>query len=360
VTARATPNSVAGEGPSPANLPTLRQVRREFPQFEIWREAAPDRARYIARARDLRLNPHTVVTADLAELRDALAGKASGQQPAVPGPDRPPNIARMYSYLTSGKDHIAADRRAADAVLAHFPEIAAIARANREFVTGAVARIAAQGVAGFIDIGAGLPTALNVHQVVQYINPSAVTCYVDSDEMVLAHARALLAAGPRVTVAQGDLRDPAQILAHPALRTAIDLAQPVCLILASVLHFLQADEADTAVATLKDEVAPGSYLVISAGTCTGTDPVLLERLHAAYAGTSVITARTETDIAAWFGGWVLLPPGLPDVRDWRSDGLPRLPRRHPAGPPAARFLAGIGRKPSPPAGPPRPRGGDAA
>jgi S-adenosyl methyltransferase len=336
--------------------PTLRQVRSEFPGFVIWREVAVDRTRFIARARDLAAHPHTVITADLVELRDTLAGQVSTAGLAGEGEDPRPNIARMYSYLTAGKDHVAADRRAADLLLADFPEIAAIARANREFVTGAVARIAAQGVSAFIDIGAGLPAALNVHEVVQQVNPSAVTCYVDTDEIVLAHARALLEAGPRVTVAQGDLRQPEAILKHPALATALDLVGPVCLILASVLHFVEAGQADAAVATLKDSVAPGSYLIVSVGTSTGTDPALLERLHQAYAGTSEVTPRPEGDVVAWFDGWHLLPPGLPDVRDWRTDGLLRMPQRR-TGPRAARFVGGIGRKPASLDVPPAPRRG---
>jgi S-adenosyl methyltransferase len=345
------------EATAPGDAPTLQQIRSEFPGFEIWRETAVDRTRFIARARNLATSPHTVITGDLAELRDTLAGQVSTAGLPGEGEERRPNIARMYSYLTAGKDHMTVDRQAADLLLADYPEIAHIARANREFVTGAVARIAAQSITGFIDIGAGLPTALNVHEVVQQVNPSAVTCYVDTDEMVLAHARALLAAGPRVTVAQGDLRQPADILKHPALATAIDLTQPVCLILASVLHFLEPGEADTAVATLKDAVAPGSFLVISAGTSTGTDPGVVARAREAYADTSVVTGRPETDILAWFGGWHLVPPGLPDVRDWRTDGLPRLPQRRP-GPRAVRFVAGIGRKPVPVDAPPAPRRGN--
>jgi hypothetical protein len=335
----------------------LRQVRSEFPDFEIWPEVTLDRTRFIAHAQSLAVHPHTVITSDLGELRDALAGQPSGDGPPGEG-EAPPNIARMYAYLTAGKDHMMADRRAADLLLADYPEIAAIARSNREFVTGAVARVAAQGVATFIDIGAGLPTALNVHEVVQQVNPSAVTCYLDTDEVVLAHARALLAAGPGVTVAEGDLSQPEAILATPELAAAADLSQPVCLILASVLHFLPAGQADAAVATLKDAVAPGSYLVLSVGTSTGTDPALLARLAAVYAGTSVVTPRPEGDIVAWFDGWHLLPPGLPDVRDWRPGGLPGLPQRHRA-PRAARFVAGIARKPIPDTLP-RPRCGNAA
>jgi hypothetical protein len=333
----------------------LRQVRTEFPGFAIWHERAYERSRYVARARVLGTRPHTVITGDLGELRDTLAGQVTAAAPAASGQDCQPNIARMYSYLTAGKDHMSADRRAADLLLKDFPEIAQIAKANREFVTGAVARVAAQGIDAFIDIGAGLPAALNVHEVVQQVNPSAATCYVDTDETVLTHARALLAAGPGVTVAEGDLGDPAGILAQPALA---DLAQPVCLILASVLHFLPAAEADKALAVLKDAVASGSYLVVSVGTSTGTDPVLLDRLETTYARTSVVAPRPESEIVAWFDGWHLMPPGLPDVRDWHTDGLPRLPQRHPA-PRAARFLAGIARKPAAEVLP-RPRCGNVA
>jgi hypothetical protein len=283
-------------GQAQGNPPSLRQVRTEFPEFDIWQEKVLDRLRFVAQARDLATSPYTVVTGDLAELWDALAGRPASWSGSG-GPGQPPNIARVYSYLTAGKDHGAADRRAADLLLADFPEITAIAQANREFVTGAVARIAAQGIGAFIDIGAGLPSSLNVHQVVQQVTPSAVTCYVDCDEVVLAHARALLAAGPRVAVAEGDLRQPGAILAHPGLSAAVDLSQPVCVILASVLHFLPAEQADMAVATLKDAVAPGSYLVLSVGTSTGIDSLLLDRLAATYAGTSVIAPRTEGDIA---------------------------------------------------------------
>jgi hypothetical protein len=321
---------------------TLRQVRREFPQFEIWREAVLDRPRFIARAQGLGIRPHTVVTADLAELRDALAGEPAGR-PEPGGAGRGPNIARVYSYLAWGKDHGPADRAAADSLLARFPEARRIAKANREFVTSAVARAAAGGIGTFVDIGAGLPSPLNVHQVARLVNPAAVTCYADCDPLVVSDACALLAGEPRVSAVLGDLRDPAALLADPAVAAALDRRWPDCLILASVLHFLTAAQADAAVAALTQAAAGGSYLIVLAGTSTGTDPALLDCLRQAYAGTSVITARPEARIAAWLHGWELLPPGLADVRDWHTGGLPRLD----AAPPSARFLAALARKPHP-------------
>ncbi len=328
---------------SVSERPILHEVQKEFPQFAIWREICGEHVHCIARRIDPATHPHTVVTATLTELRAVLAETAR-QQPPRPAVPAAPNIARMYSYWTHGKDHYAADRHAADTVQAAFPEVAQIARANRAFVTRAVAHVTAQGITQFADIGAGLPAWPAIHQIAHRHNPTAKVCYIDNDEIVLAHARALLAAGPNVTVAPGDLRKPADILAHPVVRIVIDFDRPACLILASVLHFLEPHEADEAVATLTAALAPGSYLVLSAGTSTGTDPALIERLRAAYTGTSPIAARTEQDITRWFTGLHLLPPGLADVRDWRPGHTARRARTRPT---AARFLAGVGCKPPP-------------
>jgi O-methyltransferase involved in polyketide biosynthesis len=160
--------------------------------------------------------------------------------------------------------------------------------------------------------------------------------------MVLAHARALLAIDDQIAVVAGDLRDPAMVLADPALRSLIDLREPVCVLLASVLHFLPARQADAAVAAVRERMPPGSYLVISAGTSTGTDPELIRCLQAAYAGTAPVTGRTEAQITSWFNGLLLAWPGLVDVRAWRPDD-----RRHShwSPPSRARFLAGVAWKP---------------
>jgi S-adenosyl methyltransferase len=131
------------------------------------------------------------------------------------------------------------------------------------------------------------------------------------------------------------------ILSSPALTGLIDLAEPVCVLLVSVLHFLRAGEADAAVVAYRDRIAPGSYLVISAGTSTGTDPQLIAALQDAYRQTAPVTGRTEAEIAAWFDGLTLARPGLTDVQAWRPDSLPRavqLPSSR------ARFLAGVARK----------------
>ncbi|HUY48378.1 MAG TPA: SAM-dependent methyltransferase [Streptosporangiaceae bacterium] len=150
--------------------------------------------------------------------------------------------------MLGGKDHYPADREAAQSILVDFPEVEHVARANRRFVTRAVRYVAAQGITQYLDIGAGLPTAPAVHETAQQADPAARVAYVDNDSLVITYARALLAGGPGVTVVPGDMRNPAAILANPDLRLLIDLEQPVCLLLASVLHFLLPAEADATVA----------------------------------------------------------------------------------------------------------------
>jgi O-methyltransferase involved in polyketide biosynthesis len=246
----------------------------------------------------------------------------------------------MYAYWLRGKDHYAADRAAAGRVLERFPEVAAVARANRSFVTRAVRYLADQGITQFLDIGSGLPASPNVHETARSITPGARVVYVDRDPAVLAYARALLAVDGNVGVVAGDVRDPARLLRAVAGIGVIDGIRPTGVLLTSLLHFLTAAEADAAVAMLREWMAPGSYLVISAGTSSGTDPELIRLLQDAYGGTAPVTGRAETEIAAWFDGLTLVDPGLVDVWAWRPET-----RRRPATT-RARFLAGVGYKPS--------------
>ena len=319
----------------------LTALQEQFPAFHIWEEPGDGRTRYVARSIHLTGRPHTVVAADPGELRAALA-QGSREPASTPPVNAAPNIARMYDYWVGGKDHHAADRHAAAAVVAEFPAIAQLARANRAFTGRAVRQIAAAGISQFIDIGAGLPESSAVPQTARDICPAARIAYIDNDPVVLAHARAL-AAGPGIAVMGGDLRDAAAILASPALLELIDLSQPTCLILASVLHFLDPAIADAAVATLTAALAPGSYLVISAGTATGTSPAVIDRLRAAYQGNATVAERTCDEIAAWFAGLDLLSPGLVDVCAWRPDSLWHWPPRS-----GARIIGGVGRKPGHP------------
>jgi O-methyltransferase involved in polyketide biosynthesis len=320
----------------------LTALQEQFPAFHIWEEPGDGRTRYVARSIHLAGRPHTVVAADPSELRAALAQEAEKHASAPPAVTAMPNIARMYDYWVGGKDHHAADRQAAASVADEFPAIAQLARANRAFTGRAVRHVAAAGISQFIDIGAGLPESSAVHQTARDICPAARIAYIDNDPVVLAHARAL-AAAPGITVIDGDLRDPEAILASPALSEVIDLSQPACLILASVLHFLDPATADTAVATLTAALAPGSYLVISAGTATGTSPAVIDRLRAAYQGNATVAERTCDEIAAWFAGLDLLSPGLVDVCAWRPDSLWHWPSRS-----GARIIGGVGRKPGHP------------
>jgi O-methyltransferase involved in polyketide biosynthesis len=334
-----------GRAPRPASQAdtSLPALRAEFPQFRIWQETIGDRTRYIARRLDPGSGTHTVVTPDPGELRTALSGDPAARRPAaggLPFDVTVPSIARVYDRWLGGKDNLAADRAAADALTAEYPEIPQVARANRQFVLRAVRYTAAQSITQYIDIGAGLPASPSVDQVARNAHPDARVAYVDNDPVVLTHARALLA-GPGVVIVPEDMRQPDAILDNPELRTLIDLRQPVAILLASVLHFVTAGEADTIVAAFTAAMAPGSYLIVSAGTTTGTDPALIARMAAAYQGTTEVTGRTETEIAAYFSGLELIPPGLVDVWAWRPDSQWYWPP-----PPSARILGAVARKPA--------------
>jgi O-methyltransferase involved in polyketide biosynthesis len=346
VTTPAPPGASTGQRLAPDTSPwpsALASLQQDFPGHRIWREVTGERVRYIARSLHLGVSPHTVVTADLGELRMLLGdfparSLPAGGPPVVAGG---PSVAGMYDRWLGGGGSFEADRLAADALLAEFPQVAQVARANRDFVARAVAHVAAQGVSQFLDIGAGLPASPAVHEIAQRADPAACVAYIDNDPVVVAHLRArTLLAGPGVVVVAGDVREPRAILGCAGPLGLIDLGRPVCVILAAVLHFVTPAQADVAVAVLRAAIAPGSYLIVSAGTSTGTDPALIDRLHAACAGAAVVTGQTEAEIAAYFTGLDLEPPGLTEVWAWR----PGTERFWPAA--RARILGGVARKPA--------------
>jgi S-adenosyl methyltransferase len=230
--------------------------------------------------------------------------------------------ARMYDYWLGGHDNFAADRIAALKVSQTLPEAAALARANRAFLGRAVRYLAAEaGIRQFLDLGTGLPTGGNVHQVAQAIAPDARVLYVDSDPMVLAHARALKT-GDGTAVLHADLRDADAILGHPDTRRLIDFSEPLAVLFVAVLHFVPDPDAHEAVARYTSIAVPGSYLVISHGT-TDPDPGTAEAGTEIYARTAnPSTGRSRDDILKFFDGLDPLDPGLVPVQQWRPDEPP--------------------------------------
>ena len=176
-----------------------------------------------------------------------------------------PNIARVYDYWLGGKDNYAADRAEAERLIAVYPRLPFLARQSRLFLARAVQWLAKQGVTQFLDLGCGLPTGQNTHEVAQAVHPDCRVVYADADPIVVAHARALLQ-GPGVTAIRGDIAEPDAILAEVRAQRLVNLAEPTAVILAMVLHFFDAATASEIVTTFARAVTPGSYIVLSVGS----------------------------------------------------------------------------------------------
>ncbi len=236
-----------------------------------------------------------------------------------------PHTARMYDYLLGGKDHFAVDRDTMEAGLRSWPGARVYARENRKFLARAVEYLAREaGIRQFLDIGTGLPSANNVHEVAQRVAPDSRVVYVDNDPLVLAHAQALLTSGPsgRTAYIHADLRDPEKILAHPAVRDTLDFSEPIALMLVAILHFIpDEDDPGAIVSALMSALAPGSYLVSSHVTAE-IDPDGVHGMERAYrAGGLWAGARTGADFGRlFFTGLELVPPGLVLISDWRPTG----------------------------------------
>jgi hypothetical protein len=254
---------------------------------------------------------------------------ADGTEWAPPGIDTAsPSIARMYDYYLGGKDNYAVDRAAADKLLAVAPEIAEISRQNRAFLGRAVKFLAEKGIRQFVDIGTGLPTQNNVHQVVRAHAPDAKVAYVDNDPIVLAHARALLADSDQTIVVDADLLDPDTILGHPAIRRHIDFDRPVAVLLIAILHFFADDDRPyEIVARLRDAVPAGSYLALSHVVAEDHPEAIdaAQDVYRSFLKRSGDARRTHGDILGFFDGLELLDPGLVYVSRWRPDEKGDLP-----------------------------------
>jgi hypothetical protein len=244
----------------------------------------------------------------------------AGVDPTVPAP------ARMYDYFLGGHNNFLADRDVADQVREMIPEVIDAAWANRGFHQRAARWLAAQGIRQFIDIGSGLPTVGNTHEVVQNLVPGARVVYVDHDPLVLAYAAGLLAGNQDATFVLADLRDPGGVLGHPDLVALIDFAEPVALMMTAVLHFV-APSSDPwgLVARYVAALAPGSYLVLSQVTDDKTPPRSVRVAEQMYAkGTENIYFRSKADIARFFGGLHMVAPDgtaptVVHVGEWGAD-----------------------------------------
>ncbi|HZU54717.1 MAG TPA: SAM-dependent methyltransferase [Actinocrinis sp.] len=237
-----------------------------------------------------------------------------------------PAPARMYDYYLGGSHNFAADRELAEKALGAWPELPQVTRANRAFLRRAVTFLAGQGIEQFLDLGSGIPTVGNVHEIVAAVNPRARTVYVDSDPVAVAHSRVLLAETPNARFVHADLRDPERVLADPALDGFLDLGRPLAVLMFAVLHFVpDSDDPAGIVAAYRRASVAGSYLAVSHGT-RDYFPERIRSLEEVYSRSSAtMTMRSHAEIMDLMSGYELVPPGLTDMTRWRPDEEAALP-----------------------------------
>ncbi len=255
-----------------------------------------------------------------------------------------PNVARIYDYMLGGKDNFQSDRDAAEKLMKFLPDAQLACHHNRRYLRRVVHfLVGGCGIRQIIDIGAGLPTQGNVHQVAQEAAPATRVVYVDYDSVVVRHAEALLAENERVGVVQSDLRTPRELLMHQDLRRIIDFSQPVAILVLATLHFITDDEHPyEIVRVLRTTVAPGSYLALS--------HITADRVHAddsraareVYASASApAVPRTREQILRFFDDMELVPPGLVNINSW-----PATVAQHPGESSRLLMYGGVARKPA--------------
>jgi hypothetical protein len=250
-----------------------------------------------------------------------------------------PHPARMYDYFLGGKDNYEVDQEAAEQFMKVAPEVRDGVRANRYFMHRAVRHVVAEGgVRQILDVGTGLPTAPNVHQIARAVAPGTRVAYVDNDPIVSAHSRALMGQDD-TSVVLADLRDPRGILDHPEVRRVIDFDQPVALLLVAIVHFLsEAQDPDGILATLRDALPTGSYLVLSHATGDLHEDHREDAAAVYRRATASMNLRPHARILDFFGDFTLVDPGLVTVPEWRPDE-PAAPDTPPIG-----IYGGVARK----------------
>lgn len=231
------------------------------------------------------------------------------------------NPARVYDYWLGGSHNFAADRRFADIVQQHVPNVPEVARANRAFLRRAVQVMLDQGLDQFLDLGSGIPTVGNVHELVHRVNPRARVVYVDSEPVAVAHSQAILAGNAAARMVQADVTSPDALLNRAEVTDLLDLTRPIGLLMVAVLHFVP-DSADPAgiVARYRDRVAVGSYLALSHTTANAQTAAGSRTAADAYQQTSAsVYLRTPEQVTAYAADWTLLDPGVVPVPLWRPD-----------------------------------------
>lgn len=241
----------------------------------------------------------------------------------VPGDIQPeiPSPARMYDYFLGGYHNFEMDRLAARKVIDINPDTPLVMRANRSFLRRVVNFLSKEGIDQFLDLGSGIPTVGNVHEVAQKVNPDARVVYVDAESVAVRHGEAILEENPNVSIIEADIRRLEHILDHPEVRRLLDFSRPLAVLIISVLPFIPDDEeARGTVRALREILVPGSYLSISHATYEGAPADLVERVKRVYAGTTnPVRMRSYFEVEEFFEGFELVEPGLVYVPLWRPE-----------------------------------------
>jgi SAM-dependent methyltransferase len=319
---------------SPNPLPVrtaLEMLRLDFPSHRITMQAIGDKMFYLAEAAGAHVQPRFAQ----AETTEQLRAKLS--TPVHEFTTAKPSIPRVWDVLLGGKDNFAADRDQAAKLLAVFPRAAELARESREFQRRAVTFVAGAGVRQFLDIGCGLPTSPSTHEVAREGQPGAVVVYTDNDELVMSHARNLLARAPGVLAVAGDVAHPDEILYDWRVRQVLSFHQPICLVLTMTLHFFGAAAASAITRELIAGVPPGSYLIVSAGQLDGEIGQQFSDRYDA----GGLHHHTRADLADFLPGLELIEPGITEARAWRPPVAVTVPGRR------GHIWAAVGRKLAP-------------
>jgi len=250
-------------------------------------------------------------------------------------------MARSYDYWLGGSHNFAVDREYARQVMSALPGVRLIAQANRSFMHRALRYLLDQGVRQFLDLGSGIPTLGNVHEVAQRVDPESKVVYVDIDPIAVAHSRQILADSPGGVAIQADLADTERVLNDPLVTETLDFSQPIGLLMVSVLHVVpDSNDPFGAVERYRDAMVPGSHVVIT----HGTDDQRADEMHAArelsHKTATPGSLRSHGEIEGFFSGYELIDPGLVWVTQWRPEPPDEL--GHPT---ELTFYAGVGRKP---------------